>query len=162
MPFQARPAIDRFMERFTPEPNSGCWIWTGAVKEDGYGLIALKKRKQVTAHRWAWEHFNDRRVPLGMCVLHRCDVPACVNPKHLWIGTQAENVADMIKKGRRVQPDSAGSTAAIRARAAAQTHCLRGHEYNEANTYRWSGNGRRRCRKCAALYQAMLRALARA
>jgi hypothetical protein len=93
-----KTATERFMEKVQPEPNSGCWLWDGLVNRDGYGRFFLKG-KPVGAHR-ASLLLRGAEIPDGMCVLHKCDVPACVNPDHLWIGTHADNVADRVAKGR--------------------------------------------------------------
>ena len=79
--------------------DSGCWLWTGRVGANGYGQTGRKS----SAHRIAWSLENLREVPEGMLVCHHCDTPLCVNPDHLWIGTQAENVRDM-KSKRRLKP----------------------------------------------------------
>lgn len=89
--------------RSIPEPNTGCWLWLGGVNRSGYGRVyvgggSLAPKK--LAHRWAMEMHSGEPVPAGMCVLHRCDVPSCVNPAHLWLGTQRDNVADRVAKGR--------------------------------------------------------------
>lgn len=100
-----RPAIERFTDLYVPEPNSGCWLWTGgSLGSMGYGAFSpagatFKVRGVVYAHRFAYEHFVGP-VPAGLCVLHRCDTPPCVNPDHLFLGTQLENVRDMMAKGR--------------------------------------------------------------
>lgn len=78
--------------------ESGCWIWTGTRLSAGYGVIR-HEGKLVRAHRVSWE-MNRGPIPEGKRVLHRCDVPFCVNPAHLFLGTQADNVSDMIAKGR--------------------------------------------------------------
>lgn len=92
----------RFMDKVYIEPNSGCWLWEGATTV-GYGSF-YKDRKSNLAHRVSYEMFVGE-IPNsdsyhGMCVLHKCDIPSCVNPDHLFIGTQADNMHNMISKER--------------------------------------------------------------
>lgn len=94
-----RPLLQRFESKYMPEPNSGCWIWLGALHtENGYGQLR-ENRRNINATHVALK-LADRPVPTGLFACHRCDTPCCVNPNHLFIGTQADNVADMIAKGR--------------------------------------------------------------
>lgn len=88
--------FERCIERIT---ESGCWIWNGSVGQDGYGKTS-SKGKDIRAHRWAWKLFMGE-IPSGIQVCHRCDVPTCCNPHHLFLGTPKENTQDMWKKGRR-------------------------------------------------------------
>lgn len=91
-----------WQQRFWPRVNktSACWEWTGALSLDGYGTVRVSRGKNVRAHRAAYllEHGS---IPEGMNILHKCDNPKCVKPEHLFAGTQADNVHDMISKGRQ-------------------------------------------------------------
>lgn len=79
-----------------------CIEWTGARSSAGYGVFSLGRR-QIKAHRIFWEWANQQRVPLGCVVMHLCDNPSCVNPKHLRLGSPYDNVSDCNRKGRRNQ-----------------------------------------------------------
>ena len=89
-----RPLLERFMARVTPEPNTGCWLWTGNCDAFGYGRLCPHR-----AHRLALQ-LSGVEVQDGVDVLHRCDVPGCVNPDHLFLGTAADNKRDEMKKLR--------------------------------------------------------------
>ena len=91
--------LHRFVDKIRPvNDSSECWIWEGAVGSDGYGRV---RRKGVTfsAHRYSCELFKGP-VPEELCGMHRCDVPLCVNPTHLCLGTKADNTQDMLEKKR--------------------------------------------------------------
>lgn len=77
-----------------------CWLWIGAKTGD-YGYFR-RQRESNRVHRFSYE-LHRGPIPKGLCVLHHCDNPLCVNPDHLFLGTQADNVRDMINKGRRTQ-----------------------------------------------------------
>lgn len=97
-PWKNSPPLKRFEERYIPEPNSGCWLWLGLLREDGYGLLSVRG-KHKRAHVWAYEHFKSK-VPKHLCVLHNCDVRCCVNPEHLRVGTKKQNTQDAIDRRR--------------------------------------------------------------
>ena len=94
------------MERFTgslpPErKGSDCWLWQGPVRQDGYGLFCFK-RKRYRAHRASWNLATELEIPEGMQINHRCHEPRCVNPAHLYCGSQLQNVHDMMEANRGV------------------------------------------------------------
>jgi hypothetical protein len=99
--FVSRPLEDRFWKHVNK--TDGCWIWTGAHDRGGYGWF--KDHKSRRAHRVSWELFNGP-IPEGLFVCHICDVRDCVNPDHLFLGTNSDNMRDMRRKGRG--PDFSG------------------------------------------------------
>lgn len=81
----------------------GCWEWNGARTSAGYGMKRINKKNYYT-HRLAYSWANDG-IPEDMCVLHKCDNPPCCNPDHLFLGTDADNMADKVAKGRQIRGD---------------------------------------------------------
>lgn len=94
-----RPMIDRLMEKVSVDPNAGCWNWTASKTSDGYGRVGDRNKKLKLAHRVSYE-LHCGAIPDGLHVLHRCDNPACVNPSHLFLGTNIDNINDKVSKGR--------------------------------------------------------------
>lgn len=84
------------------QKTENCWLWQKAKNQYGYGLLGRSDggRRVVLAHRSMWER-EYGPIPIGVFVCHHCDTPACVRPDHLFLGTQADNLHDMLAKGRR-------------------------------------------------------------
>jgi len=124
--------MKRFFEKINKTEK--CWNWIAGKDKDGYGKIKIDG-KMVQAHRASWVIHNGD-IPNGMCVLHRCDNPSCVNPEHLFIGTRLDNARDRDVKGRNGYSKI--------------THCPKGHEYSPENTTIW--HGQRKCKSCKKDY----------
>lgn len=116
-----------------------CILWTGTI-DKGYGVLRIDKRR-ILAHRWAWEVANDRPLQPGEVVCHRCDVPLCVNPSHLWAGTQRDNMLDMYAKGRGGERTVFGERAALAKLTAAQAATIKFDERPNAVIAREYGVG---------------------
>jgi hypothetical protein len=98
-----RPFEERFWEKVLKSPFPGCWTWTGGGIK-GYGHIRTERSQgMILAHRASWELHNGP-VPAGLLVLHKCDNPGCVNPTHLFLGTDGDNSDDKWAKNRGVAP----------------------------------------------------------
>lgn len=133
MSFSGGSTQARFDAKYVPIPEVGCWIWTGAVNcERGYGYFLFDGKPRL-AHRASWA-MHKGQIPDGMNVLHRCDIPSCVNPNHLFLGTLSDNMQDCAAKGRAPQMN--------------KTHCINGHEYTPENTARNHGGKHKYCRQC--------------
>lgn len=106
MPRSIRSLEERFWAKVDKTSSeTGCWLWTGATANYGYGVIGRGRRIDgvCRAHVLSYEWANGPVLD-GMVVCHRCDTPACVNPTHLFAAPQTENIADMNRKGRGVAP----------------------------------------------------------
>jgi hypothetical protein len=100
---QPRESLEkRFWDKVDKSKGiEACWEWTASRNADGYGMIGIGKGSSKGAHRVSYL-LNNGIIPDGYKVLHRCDNPSCCNPSHLFLGTQADNVADMVRKKRNV------------------------------------------------------------
>lgn len=100
--YSTRPIIPvevRFSTKYLINEVTNCWEWTKATNNIGYGMFRFDSNGMRTAHRVSYELYNGP-IPKGMIVCHTCDNPKCVNPDHLWLGTQLDNYLDMVSKGR--------------------------------------------------------------
>ena len=103
---------ERFWSKVSVGRRCDCWIWMGAKHPTGYGNFGIGGNTHK-AHRVAWE-LAVGSAPAGMCVLHLCDNPSCVNPAHLFLGTHADNMRDMAAKGRASRGKDHGERKATR------------------------------------------------
>ena len=128
---------DHLWSRIVRQPN-GCNEWTGPTIRGGYGRTYIKGVSTLV-HRLVWELASGVPIPAGKVIMHTCDNPPCCEVTHLQLGTQADNVADMMVKGRW--------RSGMGDHNVAKTHCPDNHAYDEENTY-VSLDGKRHCRAC--------------
>ena len=117
----------------TVKLENGCIEWIGCRDKWGYGQTTYLG-KPARTHRLAWMLENGA-IPDGLWVMHKCDNPPCLNLNHIQLGTPRDNIEDMMSKGRYVSAKLL------------KTHCLKGHAYDESNTY-ITPKGKRDCRIC--------------
>ena len=106
----ARPRIplSEKIERSSVKiPESGCWIWMKSLNHGGYGKTCLGKELTISAHRASYEA-KYGKIPNGLMALHSCDVRSCVNPDHIFLGTQRENMEDKVLKNRQAYGEKHG------------------------------------------------------
>jgi hypothetical protein len=124
------PLEDRFWRKV--HKTDGCWLWIAFKNNQGYGVIR-ENRINILAHRMSLK-LSGVDLPDDKNALHKCDVPACVNPEHLYVGTQKENARDVVIRGRHRNQNTG------------KTHCVHGHEFTKENTFIEKKG--RRCREC--------------
>jgi len=122
--------VRRFWERV--HKTDGCWLWTGALNDEGYGAVRGPNKKNTRAHRFAYE-ITVGPIPPGLTLDHLCRTRNCVNPAHLEPVTNKENLL----RGE-----------GWAAKNARKTHCVHGHEFTPDNIYTIPGRTWRECRKC--------------
>jgi HNH endonuclease len=125
-PWSRTPLIGRFEAKFIPEPNSGCWLWTGCLYQTGYGRFVVDGR-WILAHRFSYQTYKGPLLE-GLELDHLCRMRCCVNPDHLEQVTHAINIQ---RGGSRAKPT-----------------CNSGHPWTEENTVRQARTGYRQCRQC--------------
>jgi hypothetical protein len=130
--------MEKIMKKSVPEPNTGCWLWFGTsirVRNHEYGVMRINKRLKKS-HRVSFEVFKSK-IPDGLLVCHKCDTPLCVNPDHLFLGTNLDNNMDMIRKRRHHFHD--------------RKECQRGHILSPENLVISKDGLVKRCRLCQRL-----------
>ena len=142
--------VERFWQRVDQAGGpEACWPWTGSHNSAGYGIAMVQgpgdpsPLLSMKAHRLSYLlHIGP--PPASVLVLHSCDNPPCVNPAHLRLGTQQQNMQDAIARGRHG--------------ALNRTHCPKGHEYTPENTYVVPRTGHRQCVTCREQWREAARA----
>lgn len=126
--------IDYLFSKISNTTPQGCWEWKGYRNENGYGQVRLKGLDERYVHRIFYK-LKNKILPKDLFVCHHCDNPPCVNPDHLFLGTQKDNMQDCSKKNRFNNWNKK------------KTHCKNGHEFSKQNTH-VRADGERVCRTC--------------
>lgn len=128
----------RFDSKRKPDPKTGCWLWAGGLDKKGYGRIGFRRR--AIKATWVSVYFYNDTPRGSKHVLHKCDNPSCVNPFHLYLGTNDDNVRDKLERRRHAKHGV--------------NQCLSGHKYSEHGFLVNGRNNRtsRRCRICVNKY----------
>jgi len=143
-----KAVLDRFLAKVDSSGGpAACHPWTASKTPRGYGYFVASADNRTYAHRWIVGHLRGEPLKSTEIVRHGCDNPCCVNPNHLAVGTQLDNMRECVERGRHRNPIADARRSA--------THCHRGHEFTEANTYRHAPNMNKRwCRECARIRRA--------
>lgn len=134
----AKECAEYILANVEPIPEVGCWIWMRGLNGRGYPFMRVRGRS-MRAHRVSYEVFNGPLNP-SLMVCHRCDTPSCVNPDHLFLGTNSENILDSVSKCRH--------------RQSRKEACVNGHPFVPETTYLWTRKNGRVARLCLACRKA--------
>ena len=104
--YKPRPIKTKFQEKYTVDKKTGCWLWNGGLDKVGSGTIKYEG-KDYRAHRLSYQ-MHTGIDPAGVCICHKCDIRHCVNPEHLFLGTDRDNIDDKVKKDRQAKGESQG------------------------------------------------------
>jgi len=125
----------RFWAKVNKEADNGCWEWTAATSNKGYGQFGVNKIAKST-HRISYI-IHKGEIPGGLMICHTCNNPPCINPNHVYAGTSSDNMKQSVREMRHFEQS--------------KTHCKNGHEFNQENTFLRDRKGRgitRVCRSC--------------
>lgn len=131
--------IDQYIQRFNKKyqvQDNGCWQWAGWKNHDGYGFFRTLNKKDIQAHRFSAQYLGGLPIE-NKVVCHSCDNPGCVNPSHLFIGTQADNVDDAISKGRHKTPAASKKIQTPIGQFQSQAAAARAYKVDPATISNW-------------------------